>query len=246
VKPGTEGAGGEFFGDEASGLMVWARNITPSAIGSWSDGELIRAFTEGVTPDGRALFPIMPYPHYAMLDPRDVEAIVAYIRTLKPVTSHIPDRVLPMPLPIVVRTMPVAAQPRTRPPASDRWSYGKYLVNAAVCGDCHSPADDQGQVIPGHEFSGGREFPLPGGGTVRAANITPEADTGIGTWTEDQFVEKFKSFAGPARDLSVAEQRENTMMPWAAYAGMTDEDLRAIYNYLRFVKPVRNRVRKFN
>jgi mono/diheme cytochrome c family protein len=246
VKPGTEGAGGELFGDEAAGLKVYARNITPAAIGMWTDGELIRAFTEGVTPDGRALFPIMPYTHFASLDSRDVEAIVAYIRTLAPITSHVPDRSLPMPLPLVVRTMPVTARPQTRPAATDRWAYGKYLVNAAVCSDCHSPMDDQGQVIAGREFSGGREFPLPGGGIVRTANITPDSDTGIGTWTEDQFVQKFKSFAAaPPRQLSAAEQRENTMMPWAAYAGLTEDDLRAMYNYLRFVKPVRNRVQKF-
>jgi mono/diheme cytochrome c family protein len=246
VKPGTEGAGGEFFGDE-SGMAVYSRNITPAAIGSWTDGELMRAVTTGVTAKGEPLFPIMPYPRYASLDRSDLEAIVAYIRSLKPVTSEVPARKLPFPLPLVVRTMPAAAQPQTRPAPGNKWAYGKYLVNAAVCGECHSPTDDQGQVLPGREFSGGREFPLPGGGVTRAANITPEANTGIGSWTEDEFVQKFKGFAGTApRDLSAAEQRENTMMPWLAYAGMSDDDLRAIYNYLRYVKPVRNTVVKFN
>ena len=73
------------------------------------------------------------------------------------------------------------------------------LVNAAVCGECHSPRDDQGQAIAGREFSGGEEFPLPGGGIVRTANITPEANTGIGSWTEEEFVQKFKAFAEPRR-----------------------------------------------
>ena len=75
---------------------------------------------------------------------------------------------------------------------------------------------------------------LPGGGVVRSANLTPDADTGIGTWTEQQFVDKFKAFEGAEhRTLSAAEQRENTWMPWYAYAGMTREDLGAIYAYLR-------------
>jgi len=246
VKAGTEGEGGELFSDE-SGLKVYSRNITPSAIGTWSDGELIRAITTGVTPDGEALFPIMPYTHYASLDAADVEAIVAYIRTLKPLVSHVPERELPFPLPLVVRTMPAPARPVTRPPETERWAYGKYLVNAAVCSECHSPLDAQGQVIPGREFSGGQEFPLPGGGVVRAANITPDLETGIGRWKQEEFVQKFKGFAGTVpRHLSPAEQRENTMMPWLSYAGMSEDDLRAIYNYLRFLPPVRNRVTTHN
>ena len=85
---------------------------------------------------------------------------------------------------------------------------------------------------------------LPGGGVVRSANLTPDADTGIGTWTEQQFVDKFKAFDGAQhRSLSAAEQRENTWMPWYAYAGMSRDDLGAIYAYLRALKPVINRVR---
>src|SRR5262245_41536278 len=92
VKPGTTGAGGEFFGDEAEGFAVYSRNITPAAIGTWTDGELIRAFTAGVSKDGTPLFPIMPYPRYGRLSRDDVEAIVAYLRTLKPIEHTVPDR----------------------------------------------------------------------------------------------------------------------------------------------------------
>jgi hypothetical protein len=88
---------------------------------------------------------------------------------------------------------------------------------------------------------------LPGGGVVRSANITPDADSGIGTWTEQQFIDKFKAFDGaPVRALTAAEQRENTVMPWIGYAGMTTEDLGAIYAYLRTLKPILNRVNKHN
>jgi hypothetical protein len=93
------------------------------------------------------------------------------------------------------------------------------------------------------DFAGGFEFPLPAGGVARSANITPDADTGIGTWSEQQFIDKFKAFQGaPVRSLTPAEQRENTVMPWLQYAGMTTEDLGAIYAYLRTLKPVINRV----
>jgi hypothetical protein len=81
---------------------------------------------------------------------------------------------------------------------------------------------------------------------VRSANITPDADTGIGAWTEEQFINKFKGFEVPdGRVLSNEEQRQNTAMPWTAYAGMTRDDLSAIYAYLRTQKPVNHRVDKW-
>ena len=65
-----------------------------------------------------------------------------------------------------------------------------------------------------------------GGRLVRSSNFTPDADTGIGTWSEQQFIDKFKAFDGaPIRSLAPGEQRENTVMPWLGYAGMTREDL---------------------
>ena len=152
-----------------------------------------------------------------------------------------------MPLPLIVRTMPAHAESRPAPAVSDRVAYGEYMTTAAVCGDCHTPIDDQGAPLPGREYAGGFEMKLPGGGVVRTANLTPDADTGLGTWTEAQFIDRFKAFDGAAhRPLSVAEQRENTWMPWYAYAGMTREDLGAIYTYLRSLKPVVNRVQKHN
>jgi mono/diheme cytochrome c family protein len=246
VIEGTHGAGGQDFGDPETALrVVYSKNITPAAIGTWTDGELIRAFTAGVNKNGEALFPIMPYLRYGKLSREDVEAIVAYVRTLEPVDYTPPARELGMPLPIVVRTIPTAASFRPIPPTTDRVAYGEYMINAAACADCHTPADAQGQPLPGRDYAGGFVFKLPAGGVVRSANITPDADSGIGTWTEAQFIDKFKAFEGvPARELTPQEQRENTVMPWIDYAGMTREDLGAIYTYLRSIKPVLNRVQK--
>jgi mono/diheme cytochrome c family protein len=248
VVEGTRGRGGENFGSAGSPIRaLYSSNITPAAIGSWTDGELIRAFTAGVNKDGVPLFPIMPYRRYGRLAREDVEAIVAYVRTLKPLEYTAPPRDLGLPLPFVVRTLPTAAQFRPIPAVSDRVAYGEYVTNAAACGDCHTPMGDQGGAMPGMDFAGGFEFPLPGGGVVRSANITPDATTGIGSWTEQQFVDKFKAFENqPPRRLTAAEQRENTTMPWMAYAGMTRDDLAAIYAYLRSIKPVINRVQKHN
>jgi mono/diheme cytochrome c family protein len=249
VVPGTHGRGGEQFGDPSTAVRsLISKNITPAGIGSWTDGELIRAFTAGVNKDGEALFPIMPYLRYGKLSREDVESIVAYIRTLKPVEYTAPPRELGMPLPLVVRTIPTPAAFRPIPDKSDRVGYGEYMINAAACGDCHTPMDDQGQPIPGRDYAGGFEFKLPrGAGVVRSANLTPDADTGIGTWSEQQFVDKFKAFEGaPIRTLTDADRKEATVMPWLDYAGMTREDLGAIYAYLRSIKPIVNRVQKHN
>jgi hypothetical protein len=119
------------------------------------------------------------------------------------------------------------------------------MTRISLCADCHTPIDDRGTPLPGMDFAGGMEF-VETGYRVRSANITPDADTGIGTWTEQQFIDKFKAFENtPPATLSDTERRQNTVMPITAYAGMTREDLSAIYAFLRSQKPVVNRITRF-
>lgn len=250
IEPGSLGRGGEPFTPEVvPGIpgSFYARNITPAAIGDWTDGEIMRAITEGVNKNGEALFPVMPYPEYGTVDRDDIEAIVAYVRTLTPIPNHVPERSFAFPMQFIVRTIPQPARFTTRPPASDTVAYGRYLTTMAGCGECHTPIDDRGQRIADRAFAGGMEFRLPEGGIVRTANLTPDADSGIGTWSEQQFVDKFKAFEGaPEQTLATAaERQQNTVMPWTQYAGMTREDLAAIYAFLRTQRPVLNRVEKF-
>jgi hypothetical protein len=245
VKPETIGAGGDVFQLGPAGVL-YSKNITPAAIGSWTDGELLRAVTTGVSRDGTPLFPLMPYPHFGALAEDDVHAVLAYVRSLKAIeNTNIPERELNFPLNFIVRTIPRPADPQPRPPVTDKLAYGRYMLRAALCTECHTPIDEQGTPLPGMAFAGGMEI-LETGYRVRSANITPDADTGIGSWTEQQFVDRFKSFEGttPAT-LGDAERRENTPMPWMAYSGMTREDLAAIYAALREQKPIANRVNKF-
>jgi mono/diheme cytochrome c family protein len=243
----TKGQGGQRFGFGAEPFVLYAKNITPAGLADWTDGELLRAITMGVSRDGTPLFPLMPYLRYGRMARDDVEAIVAYLRTMPAVPAQpVPARTLAFPLPLIVRTMPTTPSHRPVPAAADRVAYGEYLVNAAVCADCHTPMDDQGAPIPGMTFAGGTPFSPNGVGLVRSANITADAGTGIGTWTEDQFVGKFQAYRDvPPRTLSGPERLQNTEMPWTYYAGMRDDDLRAIYAYLRSAPPVVHRVEKF-
>jgi hypothetical protein len=238
------GAGGEKFSLGTGGELI-SPNITPAVIGSWTDGELLRTVTQGVTPDGRPLFPLMPYPHFGAMAEDDVHAVLAYVRSLKAIEGEAPIGKLNFPLNLIVRTMPAANTFGTRPDPSDKVAYGRYMTRAALCSDCHTPIDEQGTPLPGMDFAGGMEFTETGYRT-RSANITPDADTGIGSWTEQQFIDKFKGFENPTNAvLTEPEKPQNTPMPITAYAGMTREDLSAIYAYLRTLKPITNRVEKF-
>ncbi|MFM8536077.1 MAG: c-type cytochrome [Acidimicrobiia bacterium] len=245
VKAELTGAGGDRF-PLSPGNDLYAKNITPAAIGSWTDGELLRAVTQGVSKDGTPLFPLMPYPHFGSLSEDDVHSVLAYVRTLKAIEFTPPPRTLGFPLNLIVRTIPAGQNTyTTRPSPQDKVAYGRYMTKEALCSDCHTPIDGQGTPLPGMDFAGGMEF-TETGYRARSANITPDADTGIGSWTEPQFIDRFKAFeTANTAVLSEAERRQNTPMPMTAYAGMTREDLGAIYAYLRTVKPVINRVEKF-
>lgn len=244
VDPNTLGAGGDEFSLGPAGVL-YAKNITPAAIGSWTDGELLRAVTQGVSKDGTPLFPLMPYPHFGALDQEDIHAVLAYVRSFKAIESTPKPRRLNFPLNLIVRTIPAPNTFAKRPSPEDRLAYGRYMTKAALCTECHTPIDEQGTQLPGMEFAGGMEF-LETGYRTRAANITPDANTGIGSWTEQQFVDKFKGFENPTNvTLAEHERAQNTPMPMTAYAGMTREDLSAIYAYTRTLKPVTNRVEKF-
>jgi mono/diheme cytochrome c family protein len=244
IKPELLGSGSEPFNLGPAGTL-YSKNITPAAIGSWTDGELLRAVTQGVSKDGTPLFPLMPYPHYGAMSEDDVHAVLAYIRTLKAIEGTAPPRKLSFPLNLIVRTIPGPNTYQPRPSPDDKVAYGKYVTQAALCSDCHTPIDQRGTPLPGLDFAGGMEF-YETGYRVRSANITPDANTGIGTWTEQQFIDKFKGFETPTNaTLAEHERAQNTVMPITAYAGMTREDLSAIYAYLRTLKPVTNRVEKF-
>lgn len=248
IVDGTLGKGGEVF-DRDTGLpgRIVAKNITPHALGDWSDGELYRAITGGLQADGDALFPLMPYDAYRTMAQEDVLAIMAYLRTLAPIENDTPDHQLDFPLSLIVNAIPLEAEPRTvnrdYNSMEGKVEYGGYLSQMAGCTWCHTPVNATQQAIPEKLLAGGHEFVLPNGRVVRATNLSPDPETGIGTWTEEQFIGAFRYYQGEgSRWIDVGEDGYNTLMSWTLFADMTDEDLGAIYAYLMAAEPRVNEV----
>ncbi|MDX5438118.1 MAG: cytochrome c, partial [Pontibacter sp.] len=245
------GKGGDVF-DHSFGFpgTFYARNITSdkeTGIGTWTDGEIYRAITRGVSRDGEPLFPVMPYKSYSKLTTEDAYAIVAYIRTLRPISHQVPASAPDFPMNLILRTMPTNDAPPAleKTALNDDVSRGRYLVTVAACADCHTP-QEKGAPVAGKEMAGGAEFNFPNGAILRSANITPDKETGIGTWTEEAFVKRFKTYEDPATTAAqLGPDDFQTLMPWKMYSGMKEEDLRAIYKYLRTLEPKTNRVQRF-
>ncbi|HVS96789.1 MAG TPA: c-type cytochrome [Puia sp.] len=241
-KPGSFGKGGDLFGhDDGLPGDVYAPNLTPYHLRNWTDGELFRAITCGVSKDGHALFPLMNYPAFGRLDSEDIYSIIAYLRTLPPIPNDVPATRLDFPLSLLVNTFPAKADLSPKPDSSNSILYGKYLVTMASCVDCHSPVE-RGRVVKGMEFAGGREFRLAAGGALFSPNLTPDKETGLGSWTREMFIRQFKQYADSASiSRPSGTVGMGTPMPWTAFAGMKESDLGDIYDYLHSLKPIHHR-----
>ncbi len=240
------GRGGEVF-DQKFGFpgRYVSKNITPYNLSKWTDGEIFRTITTGVNKDNKALFPVMPYKYYAQLDEEDIKAVIAYLRTLSPVEQTNPESESDFPLNFIINTIPEKANFQKRPESTNTIAYGKYMTTASGCRECHTK-QVKGKVV-GEEFAGGFEFNFGNGKKVVSPNITPHA-SGIGNWTKVSFVKRFKTYTDsgyviPSVNMDKGEFQ--TVMPWTMYAGMKTEDLEAIYEYLKTLKPVDNVVVRF-
>lgn len=235
VLKGKEGGGQIFPGEDLPGRIV-APNITSDAetgAGSWTDDQLARSIREGIGHDGRALFPIMPYEKFRQLSDEDLASVIVYIRSLSAAHNVLPKTEIIFPVNYLIRSVPQpVTEPVVEPKFSSMQSRGEYLTSLALCADCHTPAD-RGKPLPGRDFSGGQKFVGPWG-TIVSANLTPDP-SGIPYYDEKLFLQAMRTGQVGARTLS-------PFMPWSTYRNMSDEDLRAIFAYLRSLKPVYNQV----
>lgn len=234
---GREGAGQLFPGEGFPGRIV-ATNLTPdpeTGAGNWTDDQFARAIREGIGHDGRTLFPLMPYPNFRHMSDEDLASVVVYLRALPAVKNSLPPTEIAFPVKYLIRGVPEPLKGPVPPPdLSTPEKRGQYLVTLASCADCHTPMVN-GQPEEDKAFAGGMEFKGPWG-DVQSANITPDK-TGISYYDENRFIEAMRTGSVMGRPL-------NPIMPWDGYRHMSDEDLKAIFAYLRTVKPVVNRVKR--
>lgn len=232
--------GGFVFPPEESEIPAPYRVVAPNissdrnyGAGKWRDADFVRALRQGIGHDGRTLFPLMPYTYFRHLSDEDLAAIIVYERSLAPVHIERPKTELPEDIKKTLQALPPAERV-PEPDKSNQVKYGEYLVTVGHCDLCHSPVDEQGNGLPGLMFAGGTPMEGPWGTTVASLNLTPDP-SGISYFDEAMFIETIRSGRAKARLLSTA-------MPWSYFRNLSDDDLKAIYAYLRSVKPVQHRV----
>ena len=232
IKEGRDGAGRSW----ASEGIAWLStpNITPdrqTGAGSWTDDAIARAVREGISHDGRALFPIMPYSNYRKMSDEDLASVITYIRSLPAISQAQAPSEVPFPVNRFINAVPEPVEsPVAAPDLSTPEKRGAYLATLASCADCHTPMDERGQFIPNMDFAGGNKFMHEGREARAAANITP-AVNGIPYYNDALFLEVIRT--GRVREREISD-----VMPWGHYRGMTDDDLKAIFAYLKTLKPI--------
>ena len=221
-------AGGHEIPLGPAGVIV-TRNLTSdveTGLGGWTDEEIKVAIRSGISRDGHQLNPVMPYQLYNAMAESDLDAIVAFLRTLPPIENeieHEPDQHMLMPEfpPVPVIEGIVAPGP------SNVAARGEYLMGGVVlCALCHTPVDETtGEPIMDQFLAGGQPFEGPWG-IVYGGNLTPHEATGIATWTDDEI--KLVLSSGILHD-----GRRSVLMPWKYFTDLTAEDADAIVHYLR-------------
>jgi len=216
-------------------------NLTPdpkTGIGRYSDGQIARALRDGVGPDGRALLPFMEMQGLAT---DDITAIISYLRTQPPVPNAVPAHHYTLLGQIVKATVlakPVgpSSPPPDVAPREPGIETGRYLAGSvANCWACHTQRDNNTGALLNPKFSGNHDFADDHDPNKiwSPPNLTPDPKTGVvARMDEDAFVARMK--AGPAIP--------GTPMPWGAFAGMSEDDLRSIYRFLMSLPPVENEV----
>jgi len=218
--------------EEPNVFTAMPSNITPhpeTGIGKWTDQQLKVAIREGKRPDGSIIGPPMPFEQYAKLADADLDAIVAYLRTVPAIDNKVAASTYKVPLPPAYG--PPITQPVTAPPKTDKVAYGAYLAGPlGHCIECHTPMDQAT-----HRFkydtllgAGGFQFHGPWGISV-SRNITSHPEDGIGKWTDAEIERAIRT--------GVGKEGRKLMPPMAYgyYAKINAEDMSALIAYLRTI-----------
>ncbi len=238
---------GHKWADNATFGTIWSANLTQHAtagIGEYTDGELAFTIRTGIKRDGHFAGPFMVMP---LMADEDVAAVIAFLRSdaedVQPSEQRQPPTELAflgkMLYKLIFKPAPYAQQPITAPPPSDKIAWGRYLATGKwECYRCHSAAFESNNDLEPEKsagyFGGGNPIEDPAHNRALSANITPDAETGIGKWTEDQFSEAVRFGKRPdGTSLS-------PIMP--PMTVLTDAEVSALWAYLQTVPPVKNAV----
>jgi mono/diheme cytochrome c family protein len=217
----------------------YTANLTPdveTGIGRYTDAQLARMLRHNVRPDGRAALPVMEFQN---LSDEDVAAVIAFLRSQPPVRNAIPEHELTLMGKAIMAFLikpngPEGTPPARSPAEAPTVERGEYLANSvAGCAGCHSPRNMMDGSYTGPRLSGGGPMPLDHDPSTLLVppNLTPHEGTGwITSWTEDQFLARFRA----------GRLIEGSHMPWPLYGRMSDDDLRALYRYLRTLDGAEN------
>lgn len=210
-------------------FKVTATNITPdkeSGIGAWTDAQIKTLLRKGVRPNGAPVAVVMPTGFYEIMTERDLDAVVAYLRTLKPINNKSPEPIYKIAVPRQV--FPGGETPYTEAMLGDKVKKGYYLATVAHCMECHTNLGPRGRDFVNALGAGGFELRGPWGVSV-SRNITAHKTKGIGAWSDEEI--KRAITRGVGRDGG----RLRPPMGYSYYATITPEDLDAIVAYLRTV-----------
>lgn len=247
VPKGTLNAGGRAFPIPLG--TVYSTNITQdkeAGLGDWSDREIIDAMVKGIRRDGTRLLPVMPYEKYSGMAEEDLTALVAFLRTLKPIKKATPELKTWVPFMRGLATWiylklfgRFSSSPQQAPP--NGIERGRYLVDhVALCADCHTPRNSLGVPQPSLYLAGASEEIGPLGEAV--PNITPDKKTGIGSWSREEIVELLLTGTKPDLDSVQGLMSEVIRGTPHGYHDMKKDDAFAIADYLKSIPAITHKV----
>jgi mono/diheme cytochrome c family protein len=230
-------AGGLAFQTEFG--TIYSPNITPDSktgIGTWTDADFLKAMHQGISKDRGWLYPAFPYAAYTYLTDADVLAIKAYLFSLPP-QRNVPSQTklrFPYNQRWLMAIWSRLYDPNSRfQPVADRalsWNRGAYLVEAlGHCGDCHTPRTALQSLDNRHKFAGG----LSEG--WRAYNLTSDADSGIGGWSQQDLEGYLKTGHSLDRGTAFGPM---ALAVHLSFQKLTATDVTAIAEYVRSVPPI--------
>ena len=245
---GPVNAGGKEFSGPFGN--VYAANITPdvqTGIGGWTDEQIITAIRLGRRPNGERLLPVHPFTSFNGMAEEDLRALVAFLRTVPPVQRRNTPKKITIPLfesvflPVWLSTF---AAVENAPPAAPTSGLprGEYLVRAVGhCGECHTPRSALTMAVDTSRFLAGNGKKTGPEGQA-APNISPDNETGIGRWTEEQIVTFLATGNRPDGDVAGGLMGENIQGTLAGYKDMSKSDLQSIARYLKSIPAIRNKI----